>query len=259
MTYLDDYEENTSLNTNGFVSYGNSSNSYSKKYLEEELNVKIIDENSAYYPEQFKSCLGNKYPEKLFCMGNITLLTKPCVMICGARNASKKGKEMAYKCARLIAEIADLGCVIASGYARGVDMAAHFGALEAGGDTVALLPYGLLKFRVNKALSELFDLEQFLVVSDIPNAFGFSRVNALRRNKLLVAFSKAVIVIEPGETGGTWYSAKCAGKMGKPLYFMEGERPEIISELESIGGKRITVRNATPQLGKLLKKISTEK
>ncbi len=70
-----------------------------------------------------------------------------------------------------------------------------------------------------------------------------------------MALSNAVIVIEPGETGGTWHSAKCAGKMGKPLYFHEGIRQNSISKLESMGGERLKVIRGAPDLTGIYEKI----
>ena len=184
-------------------------------------------------------------------MGNLSIFKKQAIMVCGARNASKIGLELAYKCGRLIAE---QRFTLASGYARGVDIAAHLGALEAGGDTIAILPYGLLKFRLNHEMREGFDLERFLAVSELHPLCPFTVRNAFRRNKILVAISKAVIVVEPGETGGTWYSAQYASKIGKPLYFLEGMRPSIISKLESMGGQRLEVNKHTPDLKKVYEK-----
>ena len=211
-----------------------------------------ISENNSNYPEQFKSFLCKSAPDKLFCMGNLSLFKNHVIMICGARNSSEKARELAYKCAMLIAE---RGNTIASGYARGIDMAAHFGALKAGGDTIAIVPYGLMKFKVKNAIREVFDIERFLVVSELPPLYPFSARNALRRNNLLVALSNAVIAVEPGESGGTWYSAKCARKMGKPLYFLEGLREDIIHKLESMGGKRLNVKLGTPDLKVIYEEI----
>ncbi len=213
---------------------------------EERCELIKITEKNNYYPEQFKSLPKNKRPKELFCIGNLLLLKKQAIMVCGARNASKTGLELAYKCGRLIAE---QEFTLASGYARGVDTAAHIGALEAGGDTVAILPYGLLNFRLNHEVINSFDSERFLALSIFPLSYPFTARNAFRRNKLLVALSKAVIVVEPGETGGTWYSAQYASNTGKPLYFLEGERPGIIHKLEEMGGKRIEVNNGAPELG----------
>ncbi|MFC1489610.1 DNA-processing protein DprA [Candidatus Latescibacterota bacterium] len=224
-----------------------SNSDYTQYAIEhlEEIHVDNIN-----YPEQYKSFWGSKLPQTLFCMGNNTLLRNKIVMVCGSRNVSELGLETAYKCGRLIAE---MGFTVASGYARGVDMAAHQGALEGGGDTIAILPYGLGKFKKNGALSSTFDFNKFLAVSELPVTYPFTAGSALRRNKLLVALSQAVIVVESQEKGGTWFSARYAGKKEKPLFFFEGMRKDVAPKLRSIGGVRLQIKNGAPDLRKIEK------
>ena len=257
VSYVDSDEDGYERSLTDFdVNQYSSGKSYSTPSLEWEQHEENYLSEIAYfnnhYPEQLKSFLYNGFPEKLFCMGNLSLFKKQIIMICGSRNSSEKGLKLAYKCGRLVAE---QGYTVASGYARGVDMAAHLGALESGGDTIAIVPYGLLKFRVKNAMSEAFDIDRFLAVSELPPLCPFTVGNALRRNKLLVALSNAVIVIEPGETGGTWHSAECARKMSKPLYFHEGIRHNIITKLESMGGERLKVIRGAPDLKVIYEKI----
>ena len=229
-----------------------------KKNLNSDLDfiikkqVQIIRDGDKNYTIKYTQLLGNKRPKMLFCMGDITLLNEPTIFVCGARNASKMGLELAYKCGRLIAEE---GFVVVSGYARGVDMEAHLGALEAGGSTVAILPYGLSRFSVRRALMDAFEPGRFLAASELPPTCSFKVHAAFRRNKLLAALADAVIVVEPGESGGTWYSAKKACSLQKPLFYFEGSRPEIIHEIESLGGKRLTMKNGAPQLQGVYKKM----
>ena len=250
--FIDDTENKynyfSSLSMNKFTLYRNESTPYWERTPEGECELLRLTELNYDYPEQLKSFMGTKCPKELFYWGNLSLLKKQAVMVCGARNASKIGLDLAYKCGKLIAE---QNFTLASGYARGVDIAAHLGALEAGGDTIAILPYGLLNFRLNREMREGFDLERLLVVSELQPSCRFTIRNAFRRNKLLVALSEAVIVVEPGETGGTWFSAQYASKIGKPLYFIEGMRPNIIPKLESMGGQRIVVNDGTPDLRKV--------
>lgn len=228
-----------------------------KKYLDLDINfiinrqVQIVRDGDEHYTTKYTNLLGSKCPRMLFCMGDITLLKQPAVFVCGARDASIMGLELAYKCGRLIAEE---GFIVVSGYARGVDMKAHLGALEAGGSTVAILPYGLSRFSVRRSLMDAFEPGRFLAVSELPPTCSFMVHAAFRRNKLLAALADAVIVVEPGESGGTWYSAKKACSLQKPLFYFEGSRPEIIDEIESMGGKRLTMKKGAPQLQRVYKK-----
>lgn len=209
-----------------------------------EYRVVEIEDNDI--PMNLLRALGTGAPRKLFCCGDVSLLHGRMVMVCGARDASPEGLDLAYRCGRLLAHS---GVTVASGYARGVDMAAHRGALDAGGNTIAFLPYGLARFKMHRDLGDAFDPDRFLAVSELQPWGVFTSHSALHRNKLLAALSEAVIVVEPGETGGTWYSAEKASALRKPLFFLEGMRPEIISRLEALGGIRLEVKNGTPEIG----------
>lgn len=204
------------------------------------------------FPRGFSSLPEIFRPRRLYWLGASRLLNREIVMVCGARNASEEGCGLAYRCGRMLA---DAGYVISSGYARGIDLAAHRGALEAGGDTLAFLPYGIAGFRVRREIGDSFDPERFLAVSELEPWQVFSANAALRRNKLLAAISVAVIVVEPGESGGTWYSAEKARDMGKPLFFLEGSRPEIIPAMEALGGIQLKIINGVPDLGSLFRTL----
>jgi len=228
---------------------------YGTYYRDDEMNgseaahLLELRADEAGFPKKILALLGNGAPETLTCYGDYSLLDSRTIMVCGARNASQAGIDLAYKCGRVIAEC---GFTVLSGYARGVDLAAHSGALEAGGKTIAVLPYGLSRFRVHKDIQDSYDPNSFLVMSELPLWQVFTTHAAFRRNKLMVALADAVIVVEPGETGGTWYSAERAWKMGKGLYFLEGARPEIIPRLELLGGRRIAVVNGVPDLKEVM-------
>ena len=173
-------------------------------------------------------------------------------MLCGARNASENALDLAY---RVACQLAEMRVAVASGYARGVDMAAHQGALSTGGDTIAVLPYGINRFKVTRPLREVFDFEHFLATSELLPAYRFTVTGALRRNRLLAALSDAVIVVEPGDTGGTWYSVQTARDFDKPLFFLEGRRKDFIDALEKNGGVRIPVSRGNPDLTGVLDHI----
>ncbi len=218
---------------------------YEYEGKEDFERLQTIVPGDASYPEQLIAALGVNAPRNLFCCGNISLLIRPSVMVCGARNASETALCFAYRCGR---SLTNSNMVVASGYARGVDMAAHRGALDAGGSTLAFLPYGVARFTVHRNIREAFDPERFLRVSERKPWQIFSSPAALHRNKLLAAIARAVIVIEPGESGGTWYSAEQAHHLGRPLFFLEGNRPEVIGRLEQLGGVQLTVRDGEPDI-----------
>lgn len=199
-------------------------------------------------PDSLKALPDRDRPSFLNAVGNHSLIAEQMVMVCGARDASETALDAAYRCGRRVAET---GYVVASGYARGVDLAAHRGALEAGGNTIALVPYGLSRFRHHRDIAGVFDPDRFLIASELEHWQVFTAHHALRRNKLLAALSRAVLVIEPGESGGSWYSAQKAAELKRPLFFIEGERPEMMGRLMLLGGRRIETRGGEPDLGEV--------
>ncbi|MCD6308944.1 MAG: DNA-processing protein DprA, partial [Candidatus Latescibacteria bacterium] len=116
-------------------------NEYDRQCLDKDMafilgrGIDVLTEGDERFPGAFTRSLGKGCPRMLFCTGNLSLLNRPAILVCGSRDATRKGLDFAYRCGRLIAEE---GFTVVSGYARGVDLAAHQGALEGGGDTVAL-------------------------------------------------------------------------------------------------------------------------
>lgn len=216
-------------------------------FLDRE-DIHCVWDDDAQYPFRFEE-KGGRRPRLLFCYGELSLFNRPSVCICGARDASSDGLEAAFACAR---ELVRASYAVVSGYARGVDLSAHLGALEADGDTIALLPYGFSRFGIRKDLHDFFDPAHFLAATELPPTYPFIRDAALRRNGLMATLAEAVIVVEPGESGGTWYTADRAAEMNRPLFFCEGGRPEIIPRMEKLGAARIPFRNGVPCIDELV-------
>lgn len=199
------------------------------------------------YPPALTRLLCGKAPAVLYCLGNLSLLGKPAVGFCGSRKASAKGLGVAADCAT---QLVKRGFVVASGYAAGVDYTAHKAALEAGGRTIMVLPEGIEHFRIRKTLAEDWDWDRVLVVSQFPPSAGWKAFRAMERNNLIIALSRAMIVIEAGSTGGTLHAGKSTLKMGLPLYVVEygdmaTEAPGN-AELLAMGG---TAVRKNPQMG----------
>jgi len=170
------------------------------------------------YPPAAARLLGGKSPATLYCLGNLSLLNRPAVGFCGSRKASARGLAVADDCAR---QLVHEGFVVVSGYAAGVDYAAHKAALDAGGQTIMVLPEGLEHFRIRKTLAEDWDWSRALVVSQFPPSAGWKAYRAMERNNLIIALSRAMIVIEAGSTGGTLHAGKSTLKLGIPLFVIE--------------------------------------
>jgi DNA processing protein len=148
-------------------------------------------------------------------IGNLSLLNQPTIAIIGSRHSSDKGLNLA---ARIAAAVAEIGGSVASGYAKGVDTAAHLGALRAQGTTIFVLPFGIAHFTIKTELREYVSSLNFLAVSQFPSRQPWFASAAMKRNRLICAIADAVVVVEAGESGGTVDGARVAVEMKRPLY-----------------------------------------
>ena len=177
------------------------------------MTSKVVEITSVEYPDSLNCLLGGS---PLYAIGNVRLLGKKAIGVCGSRDASASALKWAYSFGR---EAARHQVVVVSGYARGVDRKAHRGVLEAGGATIAVLPEGINYFRLTKELGSLINPESnFLAISMFEPDAPWKTWRAMERNKLIVALSAGLFVIEARERGGTINAAYEAIRQGKPLY-----------------------------------------
>jgi DNA processing protein len=180
----------------------------------------ILRLEDASYPQNLKEVLGKKTPATLYFRGNLSLLEKVGIGFCGSRNASKKGLETAKDCAE---QVARSGSVVVSGYASGVDMMAHHTALASGGSTILVIPEGIEHFRIKQALRDVWDWSRVLVLSQCKPDEVWKAYHAMNRNQVIIGLSKAMIVIEAQEKGGTIEAGKSTLKLHMPLFVAEYE------------------------------------
>jgi DNA processing protein len=179
-------------------------------------------------------------PPVLFWMGNLKLLESPTVGMCGSREASPQGLDAARICGL---EVARHGLTVVSGYARGVDIATHVGAIEAGGGTIIVLAEGILHFRTKKALKEIgANMGQMLVLSQFPPAQSWNAGAAMTRNSVIVGLGRALVVVEAREKGGTLDAGLQALRMRRPLLALDfsAGAPRGNELLFQRGAKRIS-------------------
>ncbi len=181
----------------------------------------------------------------LFIQGQRKLLNSDGVAIVGSRDVSDTGICVARE---LAAEIANAELNVVSGYAKGVDSEAHLGALAAEGTTTIVLPYGIKEFCKKKAFRVFNWQRDVLVVSQFDPNVKWLAPNAMVRNKLVCALSKAVVVIESGpkkdsqgKMSGTFNTARTALSMNLPLFVLDPEYfdnpPKGNEDLIKLGGK----------------------
>lgn len=143
------------------------------------------------------------------------------VAIVGSRAATRYGSEFA---ARLGADLARLGITIVSGLARGIDAAAHRGALEAGGVTVAVLPGGLDAITpMGHAGLAAQIARRGALLSEWPATRAAHAGLFLRRNRLIAALGAATVVVEAAVRSGALATATVARRLGRPLLAVPGD------------------------------------
>ena len=197
------------------------------------------------YPQILITLLRQNTPTVLSCMGNLNLLKKAKVGFSGSRKASEKGLWIARDCASQLAE-QDI-CVV-SGYASGVDMAAHRAALQSGGSTIIVLPEGIDAFHVKEEIKADWDWDRVLVVSEFMPHDGWMASRAMHRNNTIIALSDAMFVVEAGDTGGSLDAGLKTISMGKSLFV-----PRFEQIPDSAKGNPILLsRGAQPMMRKRL-------
>jgi DNA processing protein len=160
-------------------------------------------------------------PAVLWVRGDVGLLERPGIAVVGTRHPSPYGLGMAEMLAR---DLANRGMTILSGMARGVDSAAHKGALDAGGKTVAVWGTGIdvVYPKENKKLAERIVAGGGAIVSEFPMGTFPAPQNFPLRNRILSGMSVGVLVVEGGEYSGTRITARCAMEQNRDVYAVPG-------------------------------------
>jgi DNA processing protein len=160
-------------------------------------------------------------PPRVWLRGADVPAPGSCVAIVGSRAASAYGLSMAR---RLAADLAGLGFAVVSGLARGIDAAAHGGALHAGGRTIAVVPSGLDRVTPpeHAALAESIALGGALL-SETESGGPFGRGAFVKRNRLIAALSAVTVVVEAAERSGALTTASWALSLGRPVLAVPGD------------------------------------
>ena len=212
------------------------------KDLEKELKsaqkfgLKIITFEDPGYPENLKNIPG--LPIVLYIKGEITKEDNLAIGVVGSREASFYGLSNA---AKFSAELALRGITIISGLARGIDTAAHRGALKAGGRTIAVMGSGFK----NIYPAENIELAEEIsgngaVVSEFPINEEPGRGNFPRRNRIISGLSLGVLVAEAAKNSGALITADFALEQGREVFALPGR----IDSNFSIGANELIKQGA---------------
>lgn len=152
--------------------------------------------------------------------GDPCMLEKPCVAIVGTRRATSYAERVTRELARTLARG---GACVISGLARGVDAAAHRGALDAGGATCAVLGTGLdVVYPVGHAALQAEVAQCGLLLSEIEPANAAHRGSFPQRNRIIAALAKVTIVVEAGVKSGALLTSTCALELGRVVAAVPG-------------------------------------
>jgi len=164
-------------------------------------------------------------PFVLYCAGKVEALQGPAVSIVGTRNSSPYGRAVAE---RLAEDLSSRGVVIVSGLARGIDSAAHWGALK-GGETVAVLGSGLENIypKENRKLFEKI-VKEGTVISEFPLEAKPWASHFPLRNRIISGLSYALVVVEGSRHSGSLISARLALEQNREVMAVPGN---VTSEL----------------------------
>jgi DNA processing protein len=171
------------------------------------------------YPERLREIFDP--PTLLWVRGDVKLLRKPSIAVVGTRHPSPYGSGMAEMLSR---DLGLRGLIILSGMARGVDTAAHKGAITARAPTVAIWGTGVdvIYPKENKSLAEQILAGAGAIVSEYKLGTFPAPQNFPRRNRLISGISIGVLVVEAGEHSGTRVTARCAIEQNRDVYAVPG-------------------------------------
>ncbi|MBP1531902.1 MAG: DNA-processing protein DprA [Alphaproteobacteria bacterium] len=195
----------------------------------EKLKVRILTYADKEYPQNLLQL--NDAPPVLYVYGNVELLNyQPAISIVGVRSASINGRKIA---SRIAYDLTQNNVLVVSGMARGIDAAAHKGALYAQnqqGATVAVLGTGVDEIYPLENMELYNDIcRQGAVISEFALGTKAQVQNFPRRNRIIAALSSGTLVVEAGVHSGSLITANCALEQGKDIFAVPGSPLEANS------------------------------
>ena len=183
--------------------------------LENNFLVTLAD---SHYPKSLLEITDP--PPVLYAKGKLELLNQPSIAIVGSRNATTQGKENAEAFAK---GLSSYGLCIVSGLALGIDGAAHRGALQANGSTIAVAATGLDIVYPSKHLDLAHQIAKHgLLISEFSLGETSKPENFPRRNRLISGLSLGCLVVEASLQSGSQITARLATEQGREVFVIPG-------------------------------------
>ncbi len=178
------------------------------------------------YPKSLANCIDS--PILFFYDGNINWNNSKIISVVGTRNMTSYGRDF---CNELIKDLTPYNPIIVSGFAYGVDICAHKAAIENDLQTIAVLAHGL---------DQIYPKTHKKYMKDVMNNGGFisefwhdedpMRENFLKRNRVVAGISKATIIIESANKGGSLVTADIANSYHRDVFAVPGRTSDVYSK-----------------------------
>jgi DNA processing protein len=192
----------------------------------EKAGIRVVTRDDPDYPKRLREIYDP--PLVLYVRGALSDRDHVAVGVVGSRRTSLYGQEMSRK---LAYQLARLGVTVVSGLARGIDSAAHTGALQAKGRTVAIIGCGLdtVYPPENKKLADEIVEKGGAVVSEFPFGVKPSPQNFPMRNRIISGWSMGVVVVEANLKSGALITARQAMEQGREVFAVPGRADSVLS------------------------------
>jgi DNA processing protein len=185
--------------------------------------VSLLDDN---YPELLKNIYDP--PPVLFVKGNLEDLNRDSIAVVGSRRCSFYGINMSEQ---ISYSLAGKNFAVVSGMARGIDTAAHRGALRAGGGTIAVMGSGFSRIYPPEAVPLYGDIsKKGAVITEYTSEVEPLRRNFPRRNRIISGLCHGVVVVEAGHKSGAMITANLALDQGREVFAFPGRADTVYSK-----------------------------
>ena len=192
----------------------------------EKAGVRVVARDDAEYPKHLREVYDP--PVVLYVKGELSERDALAIAIVGSRRTTLYGQEMARK---LAFQLARVGVTVVSGLARGIDTAAHNGALQAKGRTVGVIGCGIdvMYPPENQKLADEIVEKGGAVVTEFPFGVKPDKQNFPMRNRIISGWSLGTVVVEANLKSGALITANQAGEQGRQVFAVPGRADSILS------------------------------
>ena len=193
----------------------------------EKAGVRVVTRDDPEYLKNLREIYDP--PLVLYVKGILTERDALAIAVVGSRRTTLYGQDMARK---LAFQLARIGVTVVSGLARGIDTAAHNGALQAKGRTIAVIGCGIdvMYPAENKKLADEIVEKGGAVVTEFPFGVQPDRQNFPMRNRIISGASLGVVVVEANLKSGALITANQAGEQGRQVFAVPGRADSILSK-----------------------------